>query len=66
MVAQNFSFTCSICGSGVDLSTCKTDEFGKPVHNMCYAAKLALESVARRGSAVSQTAPSVQQSRRVV
>jgi hypothetical protein len=50
MVTQEFSFTCSICGESVDITTCKTDELGKPVHNVCYAAKLARENELPLGS----------------
>ena len=39
---------CSICDRPVDLRTCKTDEFGKAVHEACYTARLALENVRRK------------------
>jgi hypothetical protein len=50
MATQEFSFVCSICGKQVDITTCKTDELGKPVHNVCYAAKLAGENELPLGS----------------
>jgi hypothetical protein len=50
MAAQEFSFVCSICGKQVDITTCKTDELGKPVHNVCYAEKLADENELPLGS----------------
>ena len=44
MATQEFLFVCSICGKSVDITTCKTDEFGKPVHGLCYVAKLASQN----------------------
>jgi hypothetical protein len=35
-------FICWICGKRVSLEDCKIDELGKPVHEECYVAKLAL------------------------
>ena len=39
---------CWICGKAVPLETCKTDEHGNPVHERCYAAKLALDWMRKR------------------
>lgn len=38
---------CSICGKAVDLRDCKSDGHGSPVHEICYAAKLATKSTLR-------------------
>ena len=46
-----FVCLCWICGKNVDLNTCKIDEYGEAVHQPCYAARLALESNTRKGSA---------------
>jgi hypothetical protein len=35
---------CCICGMPVQLSSCKFDERGQPVHEDCYVAKLLLDS----------------------
>jgi hypothetical protein len=35
---------CCICGMPVQLSSCKFDERGQPVHEGCYVAKLLLDS----------------------
>lgn len=32
--------TCWICGKAVKLENCKVDEYGLPVHEDCYVAKL--------------------------
>jgi hypothetical protein len=32
---------CCMCGMPVQLSSCKFDERGQPVHEDCYVAKLA-------------------------
>ena len=34
------SATCAICNGLCDLTTCKTDERGHPVHERCYAMSL--------------------------
>jgi hypothetical protein len=34
-------FTCAICGNLVTLEECKVDAVGMPVHEDCYAAKVA-------------------------
>lgn len=44
MATQEFLFACSICGKNVDITTCKTDEFGRPVHSFCYATKIARQN----------------------
>jgi hypothetical protein len=41
--APGHTWTCWICGGGVSLETCKTDEHGKAVHEECYVARMALE-----------------------
>ena len=33
---------CWICGRAVSLESCKIDELGNAVHEMCYVAKVAL------------------------
>lgn len=35
------SLICAICGKPADLRTCKTDEYGRAVHDQCIADKLA-------------------------
>jgi hypothetical protein len=35
---------CWICGKEVDLTKCKTDEHGLPVHEACYVVKTVLKS----------------------
>ena len=37
-------FNCSICNIPVDLRTCKTDGFGRPVHEECYVLREALKN----------------------
>ena len=37
--------TCSICNEVVELETAKTDESGKPVHEECYVARVALNTM---------------------
>lgn len=37
-------FNCSICEWPVDLKTCKTDDFGKPVHGDCYMLRELLKA----------------------
>ena len=39
---------CWICGKTLSLETCNTDEHGNPVHERCYAAKLALDWMLKR------------------
>ena len=39
---------CWLCGEAVDLRTCKVDEYGEPVHEACYTARMALESGTRK------------------
>jgi hypothetical protein len=39
---------CCICGMFVQLSSCKFDERGQPVHEDCYVAKLAPASRAHK------------------
>jgi hypothetical protein len=36
-------WNCWLCGKAVSLEACKTDEYGKSVHEECYVARLALE-----------------------
>ena len=40
------SYPCWICGSSVDITLCKIDEYGKPVHASCYVARMRLEAAA--------------------
>lgn len=35
---------CWICGKQVDLTNCKVDEHGLPVHEPCYVAKMVVKS----------------------
>jgi hypothetical protein len=35
--------SCWLCGKAVSLEVCKTDEYGKSVHEECYVTRLALE-----------------------
>ena len=48
MVSLRPAHYCWICGNAVPLETCKTDEHGNPVHERCYAAKLALDWMLKR------------------
>jgi hypothetical protein len=34
------SFLCSICFKSIRLEDCKIDEYGRPVHENCYAARV--------------------------
>lgn len=43
MVSFEPTHYCWICGKAVSLESCK-DEQGNPVHERCYAAKLALDA----------------------
>ena len=36
-------WNCWLCGKAVSLEVCKTDEYGKSVHEECYVTRLALE-----------------------
>lgn len=47
---------CWICGKQVDLSKCKVDEHGLPVHEPCYVARMALKPQAD-GRSSSTLAP---------
>lgn len=40
--------SCWICGNDVALEICVTDEYGLPVHDGCYAVKLALATESLR------------------
>ena len=42
------SATCAICNRPCDLTTCKSDEQGHPVHEHCYAT--SLKKAARDGN----------------
>jgi hypothetical protein len=35
---------CSICGQALSLETAKADEYGRPIHEDCYASKIKLKS----------------------
>ena len=48
MVTQNPTHICWLCGKDVDLRTCKIDEHGRPVHEDCYALKLALHAGSKK------------------
>ena len=39
---------CWLCGKSVDVTACKTDEYGKAVHEACYAVRIALEASSRK------------------
>ena len=39
---------CWICGRAVDLKTCKTDEHGNAVHELCYEAKINLSKAPKQ------------------
>ena len=61
MITKEISFICSICGQSVEAIFSKKDEYGKPVHSMCYAAKVARESkLGHKGSVASRHAASEQ------
>jgi hypothetical protein len=57
MVTHEISFICAICGESVAVIACVTDEFGKPVHEQCYAEKLACEKKLPRSSHSEQPPP---------
>jgi hypothetical protein len=38
------AFFCSICFKPVDLTDCKIDENGRPIHETCFATKLLYKS----------------------
>ena len=38
---MNREILCAICFQPVDLTKCKTDEDGRPVHENCYSMKMA-------------------------
>ena len=44
---------CWLCGKNVDLNSCKIDEYGKAVHEACYAVRLALEGHPRTSRAAA-------------
>jgi hypothetical protein len=37
--------TCAVCGKPCSLENCKTDKFGRPVHDACYLMVLASKRV---------------------
>ena len=39
-MAGEDSFLCSICFKSIGLEDCKIDEYGRPVHEECYAARV--------------------------
>lgn len=45
MKADSPTYLCWMCSKRVDVETSKTDEKGKAVHEVCYAARLALEGL---------------------
>jgi hypothetical protein len=42
------ALTCWICNNAVSLNECKFDEFGKPVHELCSVARIALHNGTRQ------------------
>jgi hypothetical protein len=36
---------CAICNEPVELDTAKTDQYGKPVHEYCYARWIRLKEI---------------------
>jgi hypothetical protein len=42
-MSETFPQTCWICSKILKLETCKIDENGHPVHEVCYVAKVALK-----------------------
>jgi hypothetical protein len=48
--------TCSICNESVELETAKVDERGQPVHEECYARKLASKKPVRKISTPANAA----------
>jgi hypothetical protein len=43
---------CWICGRGVVLENCQTDEQGFAVHEACYLARLVLDTESRQASKI--------------
>ena len=39
-MAGEHSSLCSLCFKSVNLKDCKIDEYGRPVHEKCYAARV--------------------------
>jgi hypothetical protein len=42
---------CRICGNPVSVETSKTDDYGRAIHEDCYALKLNFEQASRKGCA---------------
>jgi len=59
MLNHEICFICAICGESVEVITCVTDEFGKPVHEQCYAEKVAREKQPPHSSHSEQPPPKV-------
>lgn len=45
MFSIRAAHSCWICGKPVALENCKVDEQGFPVHEQCYVARVALNSM---------------------
>lgn len=43
-MSSHFVPLCFLCGAQAPLETCKADEYGQPVHEECYVARLVLQT----------------------
>lgn len=57
MAAEKPTHICWLCGKDADLRACKIDERGKPVHETCYMARVALEAGRLTSSSPSSEVP---------
>jgi hypothetical protein len=58
MMSSHFVPLCFLCGSQAPLETCKADEYGRPVHEECYVARLIMHGRATPTKRLpSQTKP---------
>jgi hypothetical protein len=46
-IPQMVPQTCWVCGESIRLEECKVDEYGLPVHERCYLAKVTLSRKAQ-------------------
>ena len=47
-MSTQMNLTCWICKKAVHINDCKFDERNSPVHELCYVARIALESNTRQ------------------
>ena len=56
MSTKKITLLCWLCDKRVDIATCKIDEYGEPVHEACYVARITLENSGRKGPVSTRTA----------